>query len=288
MKRKRRRIALGVYRDQWGLSATVKVDDTQREKRFPIGTSLRTVRDWQNAMRVALRVAVPRRPRGNLKTDAARYLEGVTAMPSFRERERNIGFWVEEFGERRRDSIGTDEIARILQRWERDGYAASTLNHRRGALMHLWRTLDGKKAANPVADIPRYREPRPEPRGLSWDEVDGILAVMPDRGQPRAGKPLDDASKTKARLAVMAFTGLTQSQLKKLRPEDVSWRESAVRAPARHKGQGASSQVLPVTRRGLEALAQFAELDCWGHFSNPSLNKRVPLRDRCSFGRFHG
>ena len=31
--------------------------------------------------------------------------------------------------------------------------------------------------------------------------------------------------------------------------------------------------MLPVTRRGLEALARFAELDCWGTFSNASLNK---------------
>ena len=28
-----------------------------------------------------------------------------------------------------------------------------------------------------------------------------------------------------------------------------------------------------MTRRGLEALARFAELDCWGTFSNASLNK---------------
>ena len=71
----------------------------------------------------------------------------------------------------------------------------------------------------------------------------------------------------------MAFTGLTQSQMKQLRPEDVFWRESAIRAPARSKGKGASSQVVPVTKRGLDALARFAELDCWGKFSNASLNK---------------
>ena len=35
---------------------------------------------------------------------------------------------------------------------------------------------------------------------------------------PLAGRARDDASKTKARLAVVAFTGLTQNQLKQLRP----------------------------------------------------------------------
>ena len=273
MTRKRRSIARGVYRDRWGVSATVKVDGTQREKRFPSGTSLLDIRRWQGEMRVALRASVPSRPHGSFKADADRYLAGVRAMPTYRERERIIHLWVAEFGARRRASITTEEVALVLQRWEQLGYAASTLNHRRGALLHLWSRLDGKTADNPVSRIPRYREPRPEPRGLSWTDVDRILAAMPDVGQALAGRVRDDASKTKARLAVVAFTGLTQNQLRRLRPEDVFWQESAIRAPARHKGKGASAQVLPVTRRGLEALVRFAELDCWGAFSNASLNK---------------
>ena len=145
-------------------------------------------------------------------------------MVSYQERERNIGLWIDEFGSRRRNSITTQEIAVVLQRWEREGYAASTLNHRRGALMHVWSRLDGKNVDNPVVRIPRYKEPEPEPRGLSWEEVDRIFAAMPDKGQPVAGRTLDDASKTKARLAAIAFTGLTQAQLKRLRPQDILWR----------------------------------------------------------------
>ena len=67
-------------------------------------------------------------------------------MASYGERERNIGLWTAEFGSRRRDSITTDEIAAVMQGWEQQGYAASTLNHRRGALMHLWSQLDGQNA----------------------------------------------------------------------------------------------------------------------------------------------
>ncbi len=171
MKRKRTRVAKGIYRDRWGVSATVKVDGTQREKRFPADTALRTIRAWQDQMRVALRAAAPRRPRGSFETDATGYLATVQRMASCRERERNIELWTAEFGSRRRDSITTDEIVTVLQGWEQQGYAASTLNHRRGALMHLWSQLDGQNADNPVARIPRYREPRPEPRGLSWDDV---------------------------------------------------------------------------------------------------------------------
>ena len=207
MTRKRTRIGRGVYRDQWGISATVKVEGTQREKRFPIGRSLKTIHAWQDVIRASLRACAPRRSNRDFKTDATRYLSKVRTMVSYRERERNIGLWIAEFGSRRRDSITTEEIALVLQRWEQEGYAASTLNHRRGALMHLWSSLGGKNADNPVAGIPRYKEPELEPRGLSWEEVDRILAAMPERGQPVAGRTLDDASKTKARLAVIAFTG---------------------------------------------------------------------------------
>ena len=37
------------------------------------------------------------------------------------------------------------------------------------------------------------------------------------------------------------------------------WRESKIRVPAKHKGHGASSQVLLLNRRGLQALVRFAE-----------------------------
>ena len=294
MTRKRKRIARCVYSDQWGLSATVKVNGVQRERRFAKETALRTIREWQDETRVALRSLEVRGPRSDFEADARRYLDAVQRMPSYGERHRDVGFWIAEFAGRDRATITFKEIWGVLRGWEREGYAASTLNHRRGALMHLWSTLDGKQADNPVARIPRYKEPRAEPRGLSWADVDRILAAMPDVGQALSGQTRDDGSKTKARLAVIAFTGLTQAQLKQLRPQDVFWRESAIQAPGRHKGRGASAQVLPVTRRGLEALARFAHLDCWGTFSNASLNQsfkracaKVGLREKRAYDLRH-
>ena len=157
-------------------------------------------------MRVALRASVRRRPRGSFKADAIHYLAWVRGMPSYRERERDIGCWIAEFGERRRDFITTREIASVLQRWEREGYAASTLNHRRGALMHLWSRLDGQSANNPVSRIPRYKEPHPEPRGLSWADVDRILAAMPERGEPVASQACSAPGFLDSGLTVFAST----------------------------------------------------------------------------------
>jgi hypothetical protein len=55
--RMRKRIAKGIYRDQWGLAAIVKVRGQQREKRFPPDTSLKTVKDWRDETKVARSVS---------------------------------------------------------------------------------------------------------------------------------------------------------------------------------------------------------------------------------------
>ncbi len=81
------------------------------------------------------------------------------------------------------------------------------------------------------------------------------------------------ASKSKVRLAVIAFTGFTQRELKQLKPRDILWDRSAVMAPAWHKGPGSSAQLLPVTQRGMQALKEFADLDCWAAFLTASLNR---------------
>ena len=49
--RKRVRVSEGIYRDRYGLAATVKVNGIQRERRFPPGTRLRTIKGWRDETR---------------------------------------------------------------------------------------------------------------------------------------------------------------------------------------------------------------------------------------------
>ena len=49
------RFAVGIYRDRWGLSATVKVHGRQREKRFSANASIRSARAWRDEMRAGHR-----------------------------------------------------------------------------------------------------------------------------------------------------------------------------------------------------------------------------------------
>ena len=96
---------------------------------------------------------------------------------------------------------------------------------------------------------------------------------MPDVGQGRKGEARDDQSKTKARLRLIAYTGLPHKQIKQLRPQDVNLRAGTMIVSARRKGKGVERRSLLLTAEGLEALRHFADLECWGSFSNSSVWK---------------
>ncbi len=268
--RTRKRLSHGIFRDRWGISALVEVNGTRREHRFPPGTSLKRIKAWRDETKVSLRTASSRGRRGTFANDAAQYLLGVSAMPTFSQRRTHIELWVAEFGQRRRDTITTAEIDAVLNRWLVEGLAGSTVKHRRTALLHLYHRLDGQDAANPVRRSIIPAEPEPEPRGLPYDVVEQILQAMPDQGQAIKGKARDAASKTKARLAVMAYTGLPPSSIMRLRPRDVRWDAGTVFVQGRRKGRGTQGQTIPLTSAGLDALRRFDELESWGRFSTSS------------------
>jgi len=244
-----------------GHRATVKVGKLQREKRYPAETGLKTIKGWQDDTRVALRKIAPAAERGTFAADAARYLKAVAAMPTLKEREKHIGLRVAEFGNRARYSITTADVDAVLNRWLLAKMSPSTVRNRRTALLHLWNRLDGTDAPNPVRRAMKPAIPEPEARAITYDQINAILKAMPDVGQGIAGKDRDDASKTKARLAVIAFTGLPHALVKRLTPASVAWQVGVVTVPRRNKGKGAKSRPLKLTDAGLAALRHFAELE---------------------------
>ena len=88
---RRTRVAEGVYKDRYGLAATVKVHGVQREIRFPPSTPLKTIRARRDQLRASLRT-LPHGARHTLAHDAGRYLEQVrTALVSIADRQRHLG-----------------------------------------------------------------------------------------------------------------------------------------------------------------------------------------------------
>ena len=79
-----------------------------------------------------------------------------------------------------------------------------------------------------------------EPRGLPYSLVQELLDAMPEQGQGVKGRTRDAASKTKARLTLMAYTGLPPCTIKRLRPRDVRWDAGVVfsfKGDGRARGQ---------------------------------------------------
>ena len=274
-QRHRRTIAKGIYADQWGLAAKVQANGLTREKRFPPDTKIKTIKNWQGDTKAALRKLRPKIGRGTFAADVETYVASKTAvsMPTINERKQHLALWVAEFGPRNRHSIETIEINTVLSRWMNAGLAASTVNNRRTALQALWTELDGKAAPNPVDESEKHQEPDIEARALSYATIRKILDAMPNVGQGRKGEARDDQSKTKARLRLIAYTGLPHKQIKQLRPQDVNLRAGTLIVSARRKGKGVERRSILLTAEGLEALRHFADLDCWGSFSNSSVWK---------------
>ena len=85
--RRRIRIAEGIYKDRYGLAATVKVGNVQKELRFKFETPLRTIQAKRDELRVSLR-KLPTDERGTLEADAEQHL---TARRRSDSRDGRVG-----------------------------------------------------------------------------------------------------------------------------------------------------------------------------------------------------
>lgn len=217
---------------------------------------------------------------GRFDDDAARYLEGVRAMPTYDQRTQHIQEWVAVFGDTRRDSITSQQITAKLHRWrteprtitKRGGktveivLSAAAVNKRRSALMHLFTELDGKAAPNPVKDTPKFREPAPAPRAIPFALLKKLFAVMPN-------------SKSKARLMVIAYTGIPHAQLAQLTEADVDLQARTVAVPGRRKGAGTQGRIVPLIPEAVQAFKLMAREAAWGAFSRATL--RIVFQRAC-------
>lgn len=231
---------------------------------------------------------------GTFRADAYRYLEAVRALPTFSDRARDIGLWVEEFGDRLRVSIQSVEIRTVRDRWLTIGpkrvqqkingvcqwvavpvpLSGATVNHRLRALSNLWTVLDGRRAQNPVREVPEADEPEDVPRHVDYATIRRIFDAMSDQGLPLRGKGQRRTySLAKLRARVIAWTGITPKELGRIGPADIHWTDRIVFVPRRIKGRGAPGRIVPLGPEALEALREFDTVNAYGPF-----NRGVVLR----------
>lgn len=217
--------------------------------------------------------------KGTFAEDAKTYLELATtkAMPSYVDQAWHINAWVAVFGNRKRAAITTREIDEQLQKWHNEGYAGSSVNRRRTALMALWTTLDGRGAANPVREARMFPESDVEPRGLPYELVVRILDAVPaTRSWSHLRKSKTRPVKTRIRLEVMAWTGMRPSQIMRLERKHVNFEDGWFVSPRSKKGKAtkARPQVRkPMTADAATALRRFFECGCEGRFSTSSVRR---------------
>jgi integrase len=275
------------------------------ERHFPIETAPREMQAWRADERAKQRLRRKQRAAtGTFEADAARYLAAVTALPTYETRRADIQRWVDIFGQRRRDTITPDMIRSWRDRWlieprrlhppphlpgrdrrrrrqtadplAHEPYSASTVNNWLRALSNLWTVLDGRRAPNPVRDVPEAVEPDALPRSLDPEVVEQILEQMPVHGRWGRGTSL-----TRIRVRIMAYTGLTPATLGRIRPEDVNLAKATILLRRRKKGKGAAATRLPLLPEAMEAFRDLAAADGWGPFSAASIRKSwLRARDR--------
>ena len=258
------RVAEGIYKDRYGLAATVKVNGVQRELRFPPGTPLKTIRARRDELRASLRT-LPTGERHTLAHDADRYLDQVknTLLVSLRDRHRDLATWLPRFGHLRTLSLPMHlaSLNAQLHEWRRT-LAASSCNHRRHALIHLVRLLYGRRAAVDLVDLVRFAPAPPKPRWVQRTHIDAVLAQ------------LTPGSKTRVRLELMHWTGMRPSQMGRLTREDFHLHDAIpyVSVPRGKRGRLAA---VPLVDEAVTAARAFIDSEVFGAWSTPSANKAI-------------
>lgn len=266
-----------------GTLAHIRINGVLHRQHFNKSTEPFTIKKWLLTTEMRYRGRHGRKT-GKFEDDARAYLESVKAMPTYVERVRHIEEWIAVFGDTLRDAITGDDIRATLNRWRTEPrtvtvtrrittkaprtrelvLSASAVNKRRTALQHLFTVLDGKAAPNPVRDVPKFREPDAQPKGVPYTIIRAIFAAMPD-------------TVSRARLMVIAYTGIPHAQLAQIQPEDVQG--STVKVQGRRKGKGTALRIVPLSPDGVRAFKAMARTDAWGLFSRSSL--RQALRRAC-------
>lgn len=270
-----------------------------RRKRFPRTATIHEMQEWQKDEKARIRLGLEETERAapppGFRADAATYLRAVKALPTYDERARDIGLWVEEFGDRPRAEIRPVEIRAVRERWltigpkmvqtwvkdsltgrkvrkwvpSRAPLSASTVNHRLRALENLWTVLDGRHAPNPVREVPEAEEPEAPPRALPIAIIRRILDAMP-------------RSKTKARLEVLAWTGIPPKTLERMNETMIDWDSSSVWVPGRRKGKGTEGRRVPLTPDGVKAFRAVIQENAFTHASDSKASSRRMMRSACA------
>jgi integrase len=263
---------IGIRRDRYGWRAYVKVGPHQREKRYPPDTTIKTMQDWRDECRVALR-KLPRPAAGRTGTfgaDVKGYLAAVKptlALATYKSRVCELDAYMAVYRNVPRADITRDGLLMLRTRWMtgggkrrgKAGIAVKTIRNREAALRHLYHRLDGKKAETPLDDLPVLPKTPANPRFVTVAKIRAVAKHIED-------------PKTRARFMVLTSTGQRPAQLKRAQPTDVNLRTRLwLVRPAKH------GHPIPVTLTDdmIAAFKALKKAKAWGHFDGSDYAKEL-------------
>lgn len=236
----------------------IRVRGRLHTKRFPPIYTVERLKKWRDDHETRHR---PKKSeRGTFADDAARYLYSVRTMSSYSDRQRDIQNWIDVLGDRPRWELTPEIIRSQLSTWKATPLAASTCNHRRTALSHLFTVLDGRNAYNPVREVPPFEEAPALKRGLPMAVVVKVLKKV-------------KGPKTRARLDVLAWTGLRPSELMRLTPALVDTKAGVALVPT---AKGGPPREIPFAL-AVPGWKKMIKADALGEFSVQSMRKSLVL-----------
>jgi integrase len=264
----------GIRKTPTSWQVFAKVHGEFRSKRFPLDTSISDLKRERDRLKTQAYygISIEADVGEGFAKDATAYLGLVKGMASYEDRAYEINAWAKAFGSRPRWGIKGRDIRTVLERWrltgkvDGTGLSLASLNRRRTSLMHLWTVLDGKSAANPVKDVPAYREVRPMLTLPSLEEAEAAIAKVGAR---------DKISKSRARLQALLWTGWPPAQLMQVRQADLNLTDGVALVRGRRKGTGTRDRRLPLLPQAVEALGAFVKAEAFGPFSTSALHSSL-------------
>lgn len=190
MKRRRVRLEEGIYEDAYGLAATVKVGNVQREQRYPLGTDRDILRSWRVQKRAELdidRQAQPVIPRGALQKDGEQWIKRKAGRPCYAADRSHLSAWYPALGTRLRSGITQADAERVIAGWRSatPPVAVRTIRHRCRLLRELYQGLDGATARTPVDNLRLETPPAPHPVAVPIRTLQTVAKRLAGSADPR-------------------------------------------------------------------------------------------------------
>lgn len=265
----RTRIAEGVYRDKYGVAATVKVGTVQREHRFPPESSLDYIQAWRARTRSELledRDAIPKDTpapeRRSFASDLPRYLKKIEHRVGYKSDRSHLRAWLPLIGPLLRSKIRPVHIQRGIETWAKAGKAPRTLRHRRRVIREMWKTLDGVHARPPVTGIKIPTPAQPHPVAVPWSVVKKVAESL-RKGKRHAKGYGGDSDKAHARFLVRATTGQRPASIMRAVPADLDLKR---RLWLVRPTKGGDQVALPLDPHMVQAWKAFIAAKAWGPF----------------------